>query len=167
MKIFKTAFTVTLSTILLFGCSLSEEEVKEEATKVIHEAFQQSPIKANESVEQFSFYLPESFELESHSGNNLILKEGSQQYLLFLNPNEKRTSEMLYNKAIDNVTELIIEKTSVTDEAFTYTIVNKINDKTYEVIAGLGGVKLTTHVQDNKVADSTKKMVEIVQSVQY
>ncbi|WP_243291063.1 hypothetical protein [Bacillus sp. FJAT-47783] len=167
MKIFKTAFTVILSTILLFGCSITDEEVKEEATEAIHEAFQQSPVKANESVEQFSFYLPESFEIESHSGNNLILKEGSQQYLLFLNPNEKRTSEMLYKKAKETVTDLIIDKTSVTDEAFTYTIVSKIDENTYEVIAGLGGAKLTTHVEGNEVAKSAKKLVEIVRSVQY
>ncbi|WP_243386015.1 hypothetical protein [Bacillus kexueae] len=167
MKFFKIAFTVTLSTILLFGCSLSPEEVEKEATKIIQEAFQQPPVDPNEDVEQFSFYLPESFEIESHSGNNLILKEGSESYILFLNPNEKRTSTLLYDKAIDIATELIVEETSKSEEQFMYTIVNKLDEKTYEVIAGVGGVKITTHVESNKVSESAKKMVEIVQSVQY
>lgn len=167
MSFFKIAFTVTLSTILLFGCSLSKEEVENEAMSVIKEAFQASPATANETVEQFSFYLPESFKVESHSGNNLILKEGSQTYILFLNPNEKRTSTLLYEKAIDSAVELVIDETSESDREFKYTIVNKIDDKTYEIIAGIGGVKVTTHVESSKVAESAKKMVEIVQSVQY
>lgn len=161
-------FYVILSfTVLLYGCSLSTQEVKESTSEVIEEAFKETPAKSNQTIEQVSFYLPETFEIESSSGNNIILTEGKQQYILFINKNEKKDSDLLYRKGIDNAVDVIIDKTKVTDDEYKYTIINKLNDKTYEVIAGLGGAKITTHAESQDVAESVQKMLEIIQSVQY
>jgi len=163
----KISFLLSFTIFLLFGCSLSTQEVKEATLDVIEKAFQEEPIKSNQTIDNISFYLPKSIEIESSSGNNIILSEGNQQYILFINKNEEKTSDLLYQKGLDSSVEIIIDETKVTENEYKYTIVNKLSDDTYEVIAGLGGAKITTLVESQDVAESVQKMIDIIQSVQY
>jgi hypothetical protein len=167
VRLFKIAFIYSFTFTLLLGCSISKEEVKQSAIESIKIAFQEDSVKANETNDQFSFYLPDTFDIESASGSNLILSEGKQQYILFVNKNEKRNSKLLYQKGIDTATDILVNETMETDDEFKYTIINKLNEKVYEVITGIGGIKMTTHANSQDVDDSVRKMIKIVQSVQY
>ncbi|WP_449537286.1 hypothetical protein [Ferdinandcohnia sp. Marseille-Q9671] len=165
MKLWKV---LTVSSFLLIGlltgCASIEEESKETETAV-ESAFQAQPEKTNSENGDVSFYLPTSMKIEEKDENNVILAEGNQTYILFVNPNEASTSDVLY-KAID-AKEFEVDKTFTDKERFGYVKVFEIDDDYYLVSVGIGGVKMTTEAKVSEISESATEMMKIISSVQY
>ncbi len=75
------------------------EEVLSEAIKVAEENFDNTTVEPNEETDRFSFYLPEEYDIEKQTKNNLILIRDDQTYILFYNALEDRMSRLNYEAA--------------------------------------------------------------------
>ncbi|MEH7379594.1 hypothetical protein V7138_03800 [Bacillus sp. JJ1533] len=165
MKLGKALFlTLLLIVGLLSGCASIEDESKETVTSV-NTAFNAQPEKTNSENGDVSFYLPSTMKIEKKDENNVILQKGDQTFILFVNPNEKRTSDVEY-KAI-NAKEFAVDQTYTDKERYGYVKAFEIEDKHYLVTVGIGGIKMTTEAKVSEMSESASEMMKIVSSVQY
>ncbi|MEH7387264.1 hypothetical protein V7147_17885 [Bacillus sp. JJ1521] len=149
---------------LLSGCASVEDESKETVTSV-GTVFNAQPEKTNSENGEVSFYLPSTMKIEKKDENNMILQKGDQTFILFVNPNEERTSDVEY-KAID-AKEFAVDQTYTDKERYGYVKAFEIKDKQYLVTVGIGGIKMTTEVKLSEMSESASEMMKIVSSVQY
>ncbi|WP_142255376.1 hypothetical protein [Bacillus sinesaloumensis] len=149
---------------LLSGCASVEDESKEAITAV-ENAFKAAPEKANSENGDVSFYLPTTMNIEEKDENNVILQKGDQPFILFVNPNEEASSEVMYNE-IDSE-EFIINKTFTDKDRFGYIKAFEKEDKLYLVTVGIGGVKMTTEAKVSELSESATEMMTVVSSVNY
>ena len=166
IKAFTILFLVSFA-LVLAGCSASIEEEAENTISLLEETFSAEPTETNTSNDEISYYLPNSMEIESEQDNNLIIKEGKQTFILFVNQIEEKDSKVMYESIIEKVDENVLEETFEDDNRFGYTIVQGLEDNLYEVTVGIGGVKMTTEAKANSVSESAELMMEIVSSVTY
>ncbi|MDR4889276.1 hypothetical protein RGU12_17320 [Fredinandcohnia sp. QZ13] len=165
MKRGKVLFlTLLLIVGLLTGCASVEDESKETISSV-ETAFNAQPEKTNSENGDVSFYLPSTMKIEKKDENNVILQKGNQTFILFVNPNEERTSDALY-KEID-AEKFMVDQTFKDKERYGYVKAYKIEDKLYIVTVGIGGIKMTTEVKVSEISESASEMMKIVSSVQY
>ena len=154
-----------LLTILLMGCTISDEELTKTTIDITKQAFENTPMKINEQTNLFSYYLPEEFTVKETKKYNVLLEEGSQSYLLFVNENEEANSKVSYDTLVEQYEKPFITETFEDKERFGYLFVNSLEKNTYEVTVGIGGTKLTTEAKANDVSDAAKNMMDIVKSV--
>lgn len=165
MKMGKVLFVTLLVLVgLLSGCASIEDESKE-AVSTVETAFKAQPEKTNSENGDISFYLPTTMKIEDKDENNVILQKGDQTFILFVNPNEARTSDVLYN-AVD-AKEFAVDQTYTDKERFGYVKVFELEDKLYLVTVGIGGIKMTTETKVSDISESAEEMMKIVSSVQY
>ncbi|WP_010678460.1 hypothetical protein [Bacillus timonensis] len=165
MKMRKVLIVTLLVLVgLLSGCASIEDESKETVSSV-ETAFNAQPEKTNSENDGISFYLPSTMKIEEKVENNVILQKGDQTFILFVNPNEKRTSEVLY-EAVD-AKEFEVDKTYTDKERFGYVKVFEIEDNQYLVTVGIGGIKMTTETKVSDISESAGEMMKIVSSVKY
>ncbi len=165
MKRGKVLFlTLLLLVGLLSGCA-SVEDVSKETVTSVETVFNAKPEKTNSENGEISFYLPSSMKIEKKDENNIILQKGNQTFILFVNPNEEQTSDVMY-KAIDEK-EFAVDQSYTDKERFGYVKAFEIEDKQYLVSVGIGGIKMTTEVKLGEMSESASEMMKIVSSVQY
>jgi hypothetical protein len=155
-----------LLTILLMGCTISDEELTKTTIDVTEKAFEDTPKDSNKQTKLFSYYLPEEFTVKETKMYNVLLEKGSQSYLLFVNENEEANSKVSYETLIEKYEKPFISETFEDKERFGYLFVNNLEKNSYEVTVGIGGTKLTTEAKANDVSDAAKNMMDIVKSVQ-
>lgn len=153
---------------LLVGCSASTEEIKKETKTAVEQAFKSKPTETNKKSDAFSYYLPSDMEVQKEESNNVIIEKGKEDlYILFLNPNEAKNSQVMFETVTppDNSKEVVSE-TFKDKERFGYVKVFQTQDeKLYEVSVGIGGVKMTSEAKANTVAEVAGEMMKIVSSV--
>lgn len=165
MKLGRILVFIFLSLVgLLAGCASIEDESKE-TVAAVEDVFKAQPEKTNSENGDVSFYLPSTMEIEEKDENNVILQNGNQTFILFVNPNEERTSDVLYNSV--DAKEFAIDKTYTDKERFGYVKAFEIEDKLYLVTVGIGGVKMTTETKVSDISESATEMMQIVSSVKY
>jgi hypothetical protein len=165
MKLGKVLVFIFLSLVgLLAGCASIEDESKE-TVAAVEDVFKAQPEKTNNENGNVSFYMPSTMEIEKKDENNVILQNGNQTFILFVNPNEERTSDVLYNSV--DAKEFAIDKTYTDKERFGYVKVFEIEDKLYLVTVGIGGIKMTTETKVSDISESATEMMQIVSSVKY
>lgn len=148
------------------GCSASIEEEISQAKKQVETAFKSKPIEPNEKAKLFSFYLPGEFELEQELNNNVILKQGRQTFILFVNPKENLNSQLMYETLVKNSSKNMLKSTFIDKERFGYVSVKSVGESLYEISVGIGGIKMTTETKAKNVAKNAEEMMKIVTSVQ-
>jgi len=152
---------------ILAGCGPSIEEVSTETTTLVEQAFNDNPTKPNNTKESLSYYLPADMAVESEEENNIILKQGEQLFILFVNPNEPKNSQVMYESILSDTDKTIVNETFSNDSKFGYVHVEELDDDNYEVSVGVGGVKMTTTSELKNVSELAQQMMVIVSSVEY
>ena len=167
-SIHKKLHILLLSLFLLFlvGCSVSEQEAIEASLETFDAAVEAETKEANEETETIHYHLPVGFTVESEVNNNIVIENKEQTYILFVNPFESDSSEVVYETTLAFYEEPIINITLEKNEQFIFLIVDKgPSVDTYEVIVGVGGAKMTTITEVDHMNQSVQDMLDIVKSV--
>ncbi|MBY6274557.1 MAG: hypothetical protein C6P37_02940 [Caldibacillus debilis] len=151
--------------LLLPACSTSLRKEKEAAAEGVEEAFRQEAKEANHQTEDISFYLPAGMVVKSDDKYNHLIQKGSKMFILFINPNEDSKSKVLYQTAKEGSKDYLLDKTFRADGRFGYLLIQKLKDDLYEVVVGIGGIKMTTATELSGLSKDAKSMMEIVRSI--
>ncbi|WP_102263902.1 hypothetical protein [Mesobacillus jeotgali] len=161
---FRRAFgLVIVGVLLLSACSASFSEHKAEIKEQVATTFESQPEKTNNSTKDIEYYLPSSFKVEEETPNNVLLKDGSKTFILFYNQHEKEDSKVVYDSTVKQQKEWDANETFTKDGKFGYMLVKQLKENRYQLIVGIGGVKLTTETED--VRDDAEAMMDIANSV--
>ncbi|QHE53297.1 hypothetical protein [Pontibacillus sp. HMF3514] len=152
--------------LFLSGFFVSEKQAMQNAKSAAKEAFNKEEVPFTRELESISLYMPETMEIVSNSANNLILREDEQGYILFYNPFEKLESDTFY-KSAKQAKDIKMIETFSNDERFGYLRIIQLNDESYELQVGVGGVKMTTETDKNDLKDDAHEMMKIVRSIAY
>lgn len=154
-------------TLILYGCGTSIEEEKALAEEITEKIFNSEQEESNEELEHIAFYLPDNMEVKEAQPNNIVLEKRGHPYLLFYNQYEERNSEAIYESMIqvEDQTSIISKKTFSDGERFGYLVIIQIDENTYEVTTGIGGVKITTESKLDDIQEHAETSMTIVHSV--
>lgn len=155
-----------LLTILLIvsGCSASLKKEQDEASKAVEAAFATSPKDANKKNSDIQYYLPFGFEIVEETPNNIILKNGPKDYILFYNLHENAKSNVVLDATLQQK-EFDVKEQFQQEDRLGYFLVKKTKDDLNEVIVGIGGIKLTSEVKTKSLKSEAEIMMTIVNSV--
>lgn len=154
---------ITITMLFLAACSAPFEEVIGETNEAVEQEFNQEPDKVNNDNEDIEYRLPFGVEIEEETPNNILLKNGSKTYILFYNQHENSGSKVVYESTLKQQTEWDANETFEKDGEFGYLLVNTLEDGVYQIVTGVGGVKLTTESKNLKSDAVT--MMSIANSV--
>jgi hypothetical protein len=161
---FRRAFGLILvGLFLLSACSASFSEQKAEIKKEVASTFESQPEKTNNSTKDIDYYLPSDVKVEEETPNNVLLKNGSKTYILFYNQHEKEDSKVVYDSTVKQQKEWDANETFSKDGKFGYMLVKELKENHYQLIVGIGGVKLTTETEN--VREDAEVMMQIANSV--
>lgn len=150
---------------LLGACGTSFKQESKETEKAVKTALEAKIQKTNKKVQSIEFHLPFGYEVKEKSPNNIILKNGSKTYILFINPHEKSSSEVVYEATMAQHEKVELDKTYNQDGKFAYLLIDQLDDDMNEVTVGIGGTKITTETKTSSMKNEAKTMMEIVSSV--
>ncbi|QGH35363.1 hypothetical protein GI584_15455 [Gracilibacillus salitolerans] len=170
MKMEKSGLVaISLLIVFLIGMSLwmikPTEEVLSEAVEVAEQQFQQSAKDQNQQVDNFALYLPEGFEVEEQTVNNLILTKEKQKFILFYNALESQTSRLNYEAAKEELDHEWLVSFEDQDRFGYINIVE--HEEQFEVQLGVGGVKVTTISDKSELEQDVIDMMDIANSIAY
>ncbi|MBS8265258.1 hypothetical protein DYI25_12460 [Mesobacillus boroniphilus] len=161
---FRRAFgLIIVGVFLLSACSASFSEQKSKIKKEVASTFESQPEKTNNSTKDIDYFLPAGVNVEKETPNNVLLKDGSKTYILFYNQHEKENSKVVYNSTVKQQKEWDANETFSKDGKFGYLLVKKLKEDHYQLIVGIGGVKLTTETEN--VREDAEAMMKIANSV--
>ncbi len=164
MMKFRRAFgLVIVGVFLLSACSASYSEQKAEIKKEVSTTFESQPEKTNNSTKDIDYYLPTNFKVEEETPNNVLFENGSKTYILFYNQHEKKDSKVVYDSTVNQQKEWDANETFSKNGKFGYMLVKQLQEIQYQLIVGIGGVKLTTETEN--VKEDAEAMMEIANSV--
>jgi len=158
-----------LMSALLVGCGAPLEEQIETGFAQSEEVFNEEASKTNKKIDNISVYLPDGFEIEnSEADNNYLIRNKDDLYVLFVNFFEAQNSQLYYNHLMAEQKDQVVEiNTFEMEESFGFTAVLDHGDDEYELIASVGGVKVSTMTTDKKVDEKLTNMMQIAKSVQF
>lgn len=160
MSLLIIGFTV----MIVSGCGLSEEEVIENISETMHEAFNRQSPEPNKDIENFKIYFPEDHTIIEESEGNLIFDTQDQTYILFYNVLEPPTSDAFYLSEERRGNYLFLESYQ-DDERFLYVKVSEV-DRDYELQVGMGGLRLTTQTDLKELEETFNQMVDMINSIE-
>lgn len=166
MKFFNAILIIILSIFLLSACGQSNFKAdSKETIGAVKEALNEKPKKTNKKSGDINFYLPFGYEIEDESANNIILKNGSKQYILFNNPQENKVSDVVYKSTVAQNKDLEINEQFKKSDEFGYLIIKKLDEDLNEMTIGIGGTKITTLVKTSSMKNEAAVMTQMVKSV--
>ncbi|MBM7606143.1 hypothetical protein JOC75_004173 [Metabacillus crassostreae] len=163
-KLFTLCFSFFLI-LTLTSCNISDEDLSKTTINQAKIAFEEKPKKPNKETKLFSYYVPEKFEIKETNKYNVILEQGKQSYILFVNLKEKVNSQVSYEALSKQYKNPLILKTFENEEKFGYLFVDEVEKNQYEITVGIGGTKLTTETNKSDIEEDAQNMMEIVNSV--
>ncbi|SER95134.1 hypothetical protein SAMN04487944_113120 [Gracilibacillus ureilyticus] len=171
MKLEKTGLVVILLLLAVFiGISVwsvvPTEQVIEDAVVIAEEQFHQEKETATHEVANFSLYLPDGYEIEEETSNNILLTRDSQTYILFYNSFEDETSQLNYEAAKDSANQLRLESFK-DDNRFGYISITEQEDQSIQLQIGVGGVKITTISEMDHLLHDAEQMMKMANSIAY
>lgn len=165
-RYWKFLFLALLSITLLAACGKSFDERAAEAIAEAKDAFQLNDQQVNDEVDGVSLYKPAGFTIEEKSDSqNIVMKNGNDTFLLFINPNEKKDSRLFYDLLKNTEDKDRLEETFTDEGYFGFASVVKKGEEQVELIASIGGIKMTTMTKDKNIEANMRKMMEIVRSI--
>jgi hypothetical protein len=166
LKFFNAILIVILSILLLSACGKSSFKAESKETiEAVKEALNEKAKKPNKKSGDINFYLPFGYEIEDESANNIILKNGSKQYILFNNPQENKVSDVVYKSTVAQNKDLDINEQFKKSDQFGYLIIKKLDDDMNEMTIGIGGTKITTLIKTSSMKNEAAVMTQMVKSV--
>lgn len=163
----KLVVLLLTAVVLLAACGKTVEERTIDGIKAAENVFFEKRKAQNEEVDSVKLYKPTGFKVDENSdAQNIVLNKGKQPFILFINPNEKKDSQLFYDllQADENL-ELIDEKKFSDGDTFGFVAVIQNQDETVELIANVGGAKITTQTKEKAIAKDLESMMQIVQSI--
>jgi hypothetical protein len=155
-----------LAVFLLSACGNSSFKAEsKETTKTVKETFNEKAKKTNKKSGTINFYLPFGYEIKDESPNNIIFKNGSKTYILFNNPQETASSDVVYKATVALYKELDVNEQFKKNNQFGYLIIKHLEEDLNELTVGIGGTKITTQIKTSSMNNEAKVMTQIVQSV--
>lgn len=165
-RYWKFLFLALLSITLLAACGKSFDERAAEAIAEAKDAFQLNDQQVNDEVDGVSLYKPAGFTIEEKSDSqNIVMKKGNDTFLLFINPNEKKDSRLFYDLLKNTDDKDRLEETFTDEGYFGFASVDKKGEEQVELIASIGGIKMTTMTKDKNIEANMRMMMEIVRSI--
>ncbi|NYE07657.1 hypothetical protein F4694_004474 [Bacillus niacini] len=166
MKFFNAILIIILSMLILSACGKSNfRSESKETISAVKEALNEKAKKTNKKSGDINFYLPFGYEIEDESPNNIILKNGSKQYILFNNPQENKMSNVVYKSTVAQNKDLDINEQFKKSGQFGYLIIKKLDDDMNEMTIGIGGTKITTLIKTSSMKNEAAVMTQMVKSV--
>lgn len=110
---------------LISGCGTSIKEQQKEAVKNVNEAFSNQPKATKKSTKHLKLYLPFGMAIQKDSPNNVIMKRGNQNYLLFYNQKVDKKGKEVYKISKPNK-GILLDKNFTSKEKFGYLFVSKV-----------------------------------------
>lgn len=157
------ALLIIITALLLSSCSASLEDELKETSEAVEIEFTSEPNEANHSNEDIEYSLPFGVQKEEETPNNILLKNGSKTYILFYNQHEDSGSKVVYESTLKQHKEWDSQITFEEDNRFGYLLVKQIDDDVFQVVTGIGGVKVTTETK--KIKSDASTMMRIANSV--
>lgn len=166
LKFFNAILIIILSIILLSACGKTNFKAEsKESIEVVKETLNEKAKKTNNKSGDINFYLPFGYEIEEESPNNILLKNGSKQYILFNNPQESKVSDVVYKSTVAQNKEIEINEQFKDNNQFGYLIIKKLEEDMNEMTIGIGGTKITTLIKTSSLKNEAAVMTQIVKSV--
>ncbi|MEH7353682.1 hypothetical protein V7150_08895 [Neobacillus drentensis] len=159
-----------LSILFLSACNnASFKEESKVTIKTVKTTFNEKEKKPNKKSGNVNFYLPSGYSIKDQTPNNIILQNGSDTYILFINPHEDTSSEVVYKATIEQYKKLDTnEKYTNNENKFGFMTIKQLKDDNLnEITIGVGGTKITTQVKTSDLNNESKIMMQIVNSVKY
>lgn len=166
-RIWKLIAVLSVFMLVLSACGKTTETRVEDGLKVAAEAFKAEPKGQTDEVDGIKLYKPTGFKVDEGSdAKNIVLNKGKQPFILFINPNEEKGSQLFYNllHAEENP-NLIAEEKFSDDEKFGFVAVLQNDDGTVELVANVGSAKITTQTEEKNITADLEAMMEIVRSI--
>lgn len=156
-----------LLVVTLAACSPTAEDQTGEGIKAAKEIFQDEPTKPNEQVEDVNLFVPGGFSIQEDSDDtNIVLTKNSDAYVLFINPNEGQNSHLFYDLVqAEKKEDKYSLETFEQNGRFGFIAVLPSGEDQFEIMASIGGVKLTTISEEANILTNIKQMMKIVRSV--
>jgi hypothetical protein len=154
--------------MILAACtSSSAEDQTGEGIKSAKEIFQDEPTKPNEQIEGVELFVPRGFSIQEDSDDtNIVLMKDSESYVLFINPNEEQNSHLFYDLLqAEKKKDVYALETFEQNGRFGFIAVLPSGEEQFEIIASIGGVKLTTISEEANILTNMEQMMKIVRSV--
>ncbi|WP_252502588.1 hypothetical protein [Sporosarcina sp. Marseille-Q4943] len=166
-RLWKFVFLALLSITALTACGKTFNEQATEAILSAKEAFQLHDQHVNDEVHGVSLYKPAGFTIDEKSdAHNIVMKKGDETFLLFINPNEKKDSTLFYDLLKKTEDKERFEEVFTDDGYFGFASIAKKGEDQAELIASVGGIKITTITKVNNIEANMGKMMEIVRSIE-
>ncbi len=157
------ASIILTAVLLLAGCSPSFEEEQKKAGEAAEAEMNSKQEKANSGNKEIEYHLPFGVELEKETPSNILLKNGSKTYILFYNPHENAQSRIVYESTLEQQPDWDVKHTFKKEEKFGYLLIKRLEDDAYQVVTGIGGVKVTTETKN--LQSDAALMMNIANSV--
>ncbi|KWW20096.1 MULTISPECIES: hypothetical protein [Peribacillus] len=148
----------------IVACSGIERQT-EKAVRAAEIAFRDDDKQPNAEAGLIQVHLPKGFKVEEAHDNNLIVKQAGKAYLLFVNPNEKEDSSVLFLAIKKQAGQYLVLHSFQNEDKFGFVSIKESAKEKYELAVGIGGVKLTTETDKDRLKTDAKQMMEIVSSV--
>ncbi|MFC5604466.1 hypothetical protein [Sporosarcina koreensis] len=166
-RFWKFLFLALLSITVLTACGKTFEEQATGAILSAKEAFQLHDQHVNDEVHGVSLYKPAGFTIDEKSdAQNIVMKKGDETFLLFINPNEARDSRLFYDLLTKTDDKERFEEVFTEDGYFGFASVVKKGEDQVELIASVGGIKMTTITKNKNIEANMGKMMEVVRSIE-
>ncbi|MEH7115303.1 hypothetical protein V7124_23545 [Neobacillus niacini] len=129
------------------------------------DALNEKAKKPNKKSADINFYLPFGYEVAEESPNNIILKNGSKQYILFNNPQENKRSDVVYQSTIAQNKDIEVNEQFKESDQFGFLIIKKLEEDMNEMTIGIGGTKITTLIKTSSMKNEAVVMAQMIKSV--
>lgn len=165
-KLIQAALFIAIVAVLT-ACNQSVEEQALAGMENAETVFSSEPKEVNKSIGHIELYLPTEYSIETGIDDlNYTILNGEDSYILFVNENETTDSQLHYDIfRSESASKIVQEKTFQSDDIFGFSGVVKRSKDKYELIANIGGVKLSTISEAKKLENKIQEMMEIVQTV--
>ena len=163
----KFIFLVLMSAVILTACGQSLEERAATGVNVAEEVFLANDKASTEEIDGVKLYKPMGFTIkESSDAQNIIFMKNDDTLILFINPNEEVDSRLFYDILLEDQHKKVVAlETFIEDGAFGFATVIESDDNQVELVASVGGSKITTLTKKKNIAANLRVMMEVVRSI--
>ncbi|MFS0780519.1 hypothetical protein [Bacillus sp. 1P06AnD] len=148
------------------GCKTTTLEL--ESHKAIEKAsyaFQKKKKSPNEELKGIRFYRPFGYKVKEKSDYTIVMERKGHTILLFVNPQENRVSETLIKGITSQKEHYLIQETFEKEGSKGMIAIKEMKDDAYEMLAVVGGVKVTAQLSMQELSRYAGKLMEIASSV--
>lgn len=151
--------------LILSACTTKIDEEKEKAVDTAKMAFMDAQEKPNAKSDKIKFFLPEGYDIKEEKKHNILLDNKGNPVLIFINPNEKETSEIISDNLKKAKDTYIAFDTFKQEGRVGAIAIKEQEEDQYELVISVGGVKVTTQTNTKELAQYSEELMKIASSI--